>query len=90
MNHLMREDARRRFVIGFTIEDVNMRLWYCSRSDVFVSETLDWQKVRGVNPIRCVHQAVGQFFTHRTTGDLLTSSFAHRLPIWTRLAGIPP
>lgn len=46
MNHLMREDARRRFVIGFTIENVEMRLWYCSRSDVFVSKPFNWQDVR--------------------------------------------
>lgn len=46
MNHIMREDARRRFVIGFTIEDVYMRLWYCSRSDVFASEQFNWQVVR--------------------------------------------
>ena len=57
MNHIMREDARRRFVYGFTIEDVNMRLWYASRSDVFMSEPFNWQQVSGVGRflarIRC-------------------------------------
>ena len=46
MNHLMREDPRRGFVIGFTIENSSMRYWYCSRSDVFVSEAFDMLKVR--------------------------------------------
>ena len=63
MNRLMREDPRRRFVIGFTIEDVSMRFWYCSRSDVLVSEEFNWQEVGGVDTIHvqkfpvveCVH-----------------------------------
>ncbi|KAI0345494.1 hypothetical protein BDW22DRAFT_1417900 [Trametopsis cervina] len=29
-NHTMREDPCRRFVIGYTIEDTVMRLWFCS------------------------------------------------------------
>ncbi|EKM53991.1 uncharacterized protein PHACADRAFT_196429 [Phanerochaete carnosa HHB-10118-sp] len=37
LNHLMREDPTRRFAIGFTIENTNMRLWFASRSDVLVS-----------------------------------------------------
>ncbi|KIP02969.1 hypothetical protein PHLGIDRAFT_122006 [Phlebiopsis gigantea 11061_1 CR5-6] len=41
MNHMMREDARRRFVIGFTIEKSDMRFWCCSRSYVFLSERFD-------------------------------------------------
>ena len=45
MNHIMREDVRRRFVIGFTSEDATMRFWFCSRSDVFVSEPFDFLKV---------------------------------------------
>ncbi|EKM54135.1 uncharacterized protein PHACADRAFT_209951 [Phanerochaete carnosa HHB-10118-sp] len=42
--YIMREDPRRRFVYGFTIEDVNMRLWFCSRSDVIVSKPFDFMK----------------------------------------------
>ncbi|EKM53007.1 uncharacterized protein PHACADRAFT_124468 [Phanerochaete carnosa HHB-10118-sp] len=37
LNHIMREDARRRFVIGFTIEGDRMRLWFASRSEVVAS-----------------------------------------------------
>ncbi|EKM48777.1 uncharacterized protein PHACADRAFT_132197 [Phanerochaete carnosa HHB-10118-sp] len=33
LTHIMREDPRRRFVIGFTIEDCRMRLWVATRSD---------------------------------------------------------
>ncbi|GJE97376.1 hypothetical protein PsYK624_135920 [Phanerochaete sordida] len=37
LTHILREDARRRFVIGFTIENTHMRLWVANRSDVLVS-----------------------------------------------------
>ncbi|GJE97364.1 hypothetical protein PsYK624_135800 [Phanerochaete sordida] len=37
LTHIMREDARRRFVFGFSIENTRMRLWFMSRSDIFVS-----------------------------------------------------
>ena len=48
MSHMMREDARRRFVIGFTIEKSNMRFWFCSRSDVFMSEGFNMLTVSDV------------------------------------------
>ena len=41
----MREDVRRRFVIGYTIEKRNMRLWYCSRSDILVTEQFNFTRV---------------------------------------------
>ncbi|KIP01957.1 hypothetical protein PHLGIDRAFT_96497, partial [Phlebiopsis gigantea 11061_1 CR5-6] len=44
MSHIMREDPRRRFVFGFTIEKWRMRLWLASRSDVLVSYALDIHK----------------------------------------------
>ncbi|GJE95027.1 hypothetical protein PsYK624_112060 [Phanerochaete sordida] len=37
LTHLLREDPRRRFVLGFSIEDTRLRLWFMSRSDIFVS-----------------------------------------------------
>ena len=37
MNFAMQEDPRRRFVFAFTIENVNMRTWLATRSDVLVS-----------------------------------------------------
>ncbi|KIP07792.1 hypothetical protein PHLGIDRAFT_12972 [Phlebiopsis gigantea 11061_1 CR5-6] len=42
MHHIMREDARRRFVIGFSIDDYEMRIWYFSRSDAYVSEAFNF------------------------------------------------
>lgn len=48
MNHIMREDARRRFVIGFSIDDCDMRLWYFSRSDAYVSEPFNFLTVRRI------------------------------------------
>ncbi|GJE95048.1 hypothetical protein PsYK624_112270 [Phanerochaete sordida] len=41
MNWIMQEDARRRFVFGFTISNTTMRLWYASRSEILVSEEFD-------------------------------------------------
>ncbi|GJE95060.1 hypothetical protein PsYK624_112390 [Phanerochaete sordida] len=42
MHHIMRDDASRRFVLGFTIENRSMRWWYCSRSEVFVTKEIDF------------------------------------------------
>lgn len=46
--HIMHEDPRRRFVVGFTIEDTEMRLWYGSRTDVLVTEPFDFTRVSAV------------------------------------------
>ena len=51
MAHILQEDARRRFVIAFTIEDDNMRLWLASRSEVLVSLPFKWITVR--HPFLC-------------------------------------
>jgi hypothetical protein len=42
----MREDPRRRFVFGLTIENTTVRLWFCSRSDALVSLPFNFVKVR--------------------------------------------
>ncbi|KAF9810535.1 hypothetical protein IEO21_06858 [Rhodonia placenta] len=44
MRQCMREDSRRRFVYGLTIENTTMRLWYASRAELLVSERIHWQK----------------------------------------------
>ena len=46
MTHIMQEDARRRFVIAFTIENTDMRLWLATRSEVLVSLPFNWIEVR--------------------------------------------
>lgn len=38
----MHSDPRRRFLFAFTIENVNMRLWYCDRSQTVVSESFNF------------------------------------------------
>ncbi|KAI0085288.1 hypothetical protein BDY19DRAFT_909100 [Irpex rosettiformis] len=42
LHHAMRETVYRRFIFGYTIEDTDMRLWFCSRSDLVVSEKFDF------------------------------------------------
>ncbi|EED78588.1 predicted protein [Postia placenta Mad-698-R] len=42
MHHCMREDARRRFTYGLTIENRTMRMWFCSRTELFVSKPIDF------------------------------------------------
>ncbi|EED77333.1 predicted protein [Postia placenta Mad-698-R] len=42
MHHCMREDARRRFTYGLTIENRTMRMWFCSRIELLVSKPLDF------------------------------------------------
>ncbi len=44
--HMLHNDPARRFVIVFTIEGVEMRFWYFSRSHIAVSEAFDYHKVR--------------------------------------------
>lgn len=46
MYQIMREDPRRRFVFGFTIENTQMRVWMASRSEVVVSEPFNFITVR--------------------------------------------
>ncbi|KAJ3555677.1 hypothetical protein NM688_g2444 [Phlebia brevispora] len=41
MSRCMHQDARRRFVYGFTAEDSTMRLWYCDRKQIICSESFD-------------------------------------------------
>ncbi|KAF7799144.1 hypothetical protein EIP86_010375 [Pleurotus ostreatoroseus] len=42
MSRCLRHDPRRRFVIGFTIVNHDMRFWYCDRSQVSVSEPFNF------------------------------------------------
>ena len=41
----MSSDPRRRFAFGFTIENTSTRIWFCSRTDVFVTKPFDFVKV---------------------------------------------
>ncbi|KAF7790444.1 hypothetical protein EIP86_001399 [Pleurotus ostreatoroseus] len=40
--HCTNDDPRRRFALGFTIEDTEMRLWFCCREKVCVSEPFNF------------------------------------------------
>ncbi|KAJ7135386.1 hypothetical protein C8R43DRAFT_1020821 [Mycena crocata] len=40
--HILSNDPARRFVLGFTIEDTCMRIWFMSRSQIMASETFDF------------------------------------------------
>ncbi|PSS18944.1 hypothetical protein PHLCEN_2v3160 [Hermanssonia centrifuga] len=42
MRNCMRYDARRRFIFGFTIENTNMRLWFCDRSQVVICKPFNF------------------------------------------------
>ncbi|THH06436.1 hypothetical protein EW146_g9612 [Bondarzewia mesenterica] len=42
MNHTLREDPRRRFALGFTIENTNMRLWFSSRAETLATEPFNF------------------------------------------------
>ncbi|KAJ3554316.1 hypothetical protein NM688_g3173 [Phlebia brevispora] len=47
MFQCLHRDARRRFVYGFTVDDSRMRLWFCDRSQIVVSDSFlfvtDWK-----------------------------------------------
>ncbi|KAI0088534.1 hypothetical protein BDY19DRAFT_906556 [Irpex rosettiformis] len=42
MYQVMKEDPRRRFVFGFTIENTQMRVWLMSRAEVIVSQPFNF------------------------------------------------
>ncbi|KAJ3558272.1 hypothetical protein NM688_g1021 [Phlebia brevispora] len=42
MHHCMQKDARRRFMHAFTINNFSMRLWFCDRTQILVSEPFDF------------------------------------------------
>ncbi|KAF8306909.1 hypothetical protein DL93DRAFT_2143537 [Clavulina sp. PMI_390] len=41
MHHIMRSDPCRRFVLGVTLEDLSLRLWYMDQAAVMVSDAID-------------------------------------------------
>ncbi|OSX58035.1 hypothetical protein POSPLADRAFT_1061121 [Postia placenta MAD-698-R-SB12] len=42
MHQCMREDPRRRFTFGLTIENKEIRLWFCTRAQLLVSEGINF------------------------------------------------
>lgn len=42
MQQTLRDDPCRRFTFGFTIESCIMRIWFCSRAEILVSEPFDF------------------------------------------------
>lgn len=46
MANCIRRDPRRRFVFGFTIENIDMRLWYCDRDSIVASQPFNFITVR--------------------------------------------
>ncbi|KAF9803980.1 hypothetical protein IEO21_09496 [Rhodonia placenta] len=40
MHDRMCKDPRRRFIIGMTVEDAKLRIWFCNRSELLVSEAV--------------------------------------------------
>ena len=41
----MFEDPRRRFTYGYTIDCSEMRLWYCDRASIVMSQAFDFTSV---------------------------------------------
>lgn len=39
-------DPRRRFVYGYSVENTDMRLWFCDRTQLVVSELFNFATVR--------------------------------------------
>ena len=48
MNQAMKEDPRRRFVFGFTIENTQMRIWRLDRAELVVSDPFNFITVRAL------------------------------------------
>lgn len=43
--HMLRDDARRDFAFGLTVEDTQAQLWRFSRSGIIVSKPFKWIEV---------------------------------------------
>lgn len=46
MANCIRQKSRRRFVFGFTIGNIYMRLWYCDRGSIVTSQSFNFITVR--------------------------------------------
>ena len=57
----MRNDPRRRFVFGLTMENTNVRFWFHDRATVVVSEKFDIHIVRLylLPAVRCAYLSAG-------------------------------
>ncbi|KAI0089527.1 hypothetical protein BDY19DRAFT_993119 [Irpex rosettiformis] len=60
LHHAMRETVYRRFMFGYTIEDTKMRLWFCNRSNIIVSDTFNF--ITSVVPPSQNHETLVHFF----------------------------
>ena len=45
MAECMYRDPRRRFTYGFSVEDGGMRLWFCDRAGIVVSDYFEFFSV---------------------------------------------
>ncbi|KAG9001054.1 hypothetical protein FRB94_004947 [Tulasnella sp. JGI-2019a] len=50
LHQIMNHDPRRRFALGFTIENLSLRMWYCDRAGFLVSEQADLMESVENNP----------------------------------------
>ena len=88
MYQIMREDPRRRFVFGFTIENTQMRVWMANRSEVVVSEPFNFITVRIVSLDLVLKSADSQVKEHeKFLHFVLSQMYAtpHRLGIDTTM-----
>ncbi|PSS31966.1 hypothetical protein PHLCEN_2v2268 [Hermanssonia centrifuga] len=62
LQHCMVDDARRRFAFGFTIENTSMRLWWCNRELVVVSNPFNFV----LDHLNFVRFILGMLFSSET------------------------
>lgn len=55
MTRCMHFDPSRRFTFAYTIEDTNMRLWFCDRAQIVASEAFNFIKVSLFQPRRIAY-----------------------------------
>ena len=48
MANCIRDDPRRRFTYGYTIEGSDMRLWYCDRARIVTTQSFDFTSVSSI------------------------------------------
>jgi hypothetical protein len=70
MQHVMRDDVRHRASFGITIENANVRVWFCCRGAVIVSKEFHFIQVRVFLFLFCRHEWISNMLSWNTIRNL--------------------
>lgn len=88
MARCMRRDPRRRFVLGYTVEDAHMRLWFLDRTQIVVSTPFNFLTV-SMQLRRHYGMLISCDDVHRIISLSLILCYQSAMPEMLTLDGIP-